>query len=153
MAYGGTDPAAAVVGHAPVETLLVEARRYLQPRTGYPDDPVTAPFRAGDVVGRLERARAAVGDARALRETIADDVREAAAAACGALADSTSVERPALAAALVRPVVFRQRTTLDEMAKGSHDAVEAYTALTGVAMQARAVPAATRFVAERLAER
>jgi len=77
MAYGGTDPAAAVVGHAPVETLLVEARRYLQPRTGYPDDPVTAPFRAGDVVGRLERARAAVGDARALRETVADDVREA----------------------------------------------------------------------------
>jgi len=258
--YRGPDPVAAVVGHAPVEELLVEARQYLEPRTGYPDDPVAAPFRAGDVVGRLERASAAVADARALREAVAgdgashwgtlaraagrlrrslsattdglqpylrrredafatelagadrrlfeegvdrlefrredareagadgryatailetgrsllaaealsavvtgvrndrfpdeptaDDVREAAATARAALADSTDADRPALAAALVRPVASRQREMVDEMGEGYHDAVEAYAALTGVAMQARGVPAATRFVAERLA--
>lgn len=66
IAYLGPDPIAAVVTHAPVEDLLRESHDAVQPRRAFPDDPVAAPFRAGEVIGRLERARGALADAREL---------------------------------------------------------------------------------------
>ncbi|WP_225333104.1 hypothetical protein [Halomicrobium urmianum] len=66
--YQAPDPVAAVLAHVPVESVVEDCRRRLQPRRPYPDEPVAAPFRAGDAVGDVERADAAVADATGLRE-------------------------------------------------------------------------------------
>lgn len=66
--YRATTPLEAVLVHAPVEDLRGECRRGTRPTPAYPDDPVARPFRAGEAVGRLERGRAALADARGLRE-------------------------------------------------------------------------------------
>lgn len=67
-AYRGSTPLEAVLVHAPLEDLLADCRRYVRPVPGYPADPLARPFEAGDAVGSLEAARAALADARRLRE-------------------------------------------------------------------------------------
>ncbi|QLH84652.1 hypothetical protein [Halosimplex pelagicum] len=66
--YRASSPLEAVLVHAPVEDLTAECRRRLRPVPAYPDDPVAAPFRAGEAVGTVERARATLADARGLRD-------------------------------------------------------------------------------------
>ena len=62
----------AVLVHAPIEDLLSSIRRRVRPDPPYPDDPVAAPFQAGDAFGRVERAGALCSDARRLRKTYLD---------------------------------------------------------------------------------
>jgi len=65
----------------------------------YPDDPVADPFRAGEAVGRVERARAAADDAEGLREAFRRGRSEASprwaslVAAAGELRGSVSRTR------------------------------------------------------------
>jgi hypothetical protein len=66
ISYRGLDPIAAVVNYAPIEDLLRESHNAIRPRRTFPDEPITAPIRAGEVVGRIERARGALADAREL---------------------------------------------------------------------------------------
>ena len=66
MPYRGPDPIAAALSHAPIEGLLRESHNYVQPRRAFPEDPVAAPFRAGEIIGDIERARGALADARTL---------------------------------------------------------------------------------------
>lgn len=68
LEYRAESPAEAVLAHEPVESLLAECARHVRPRVTYPADPVAEPFRAGEAVGHVERARAAVADADGLRE-------------------------------------------------------------------------------------
>lgn len=57
----------AVLAYEPVESLLAESARHVEPRVSYPADPVAEPFRAGEAAGDVERARATVADAAGLR--------------------------------------------------------------------------------------
>jgi hypothetical protein len=88
MSYLGPDPIAAAVNHAPIEDLLRESHNAVQPRRAFPDDPITAPFRAGDVIGRIERARGALADARELLPTDGDTNWETLASSAGRLRHS-----------------------------------------------------------------
>lgn len=73
LEYRAGSPAAAVLASEPVESLLAECVGYVSPRVTYPADPVADPFRAGEAVARVERARAAVADAAGLREASLND--------------------------------------------------------------------------------
>ncbi|SMO78613.1 hypothetical protein [Halorubrum cibi] len=66
--YRARSPLEAVLAHAPVEDLIASCRRRVRPRREYPADPIARPFRAGDVLGRVERARATLDDATGLLE-------------------------------------------------------------------------------------
>jgi len=66
--YRASTPAEAVLVHAPIEDLLADCRYYGRPDPGYPATPIADPFQAGDAVGNVERARAALTDAHRLRE-------------------------------------------------------------------------------------
>ncbi|MGQ3328364.1 hypothetical protein [Halorubrum sp. FL23] len=68
LTYRAGSPATAVLAYEPIESLLAECERHVRPRETYPSDPVAEPFRAGEAVGAVERARAAIGDALAIRE-------------------------------------------------------------------------------------
>lgn len=72
LAYRAESTAAAALAYEPVESLLAASARHLVPTVRYPDDPVEAPFRAGDAVGDVERARAAATDAAGLRDAYRD---------------------------------------------------------------------------------
>ncbi len=72
-AYCAPDPVAAVLAHAPLESVVDDCRTRLEPRRSYPDDPVAAPFRAGEAVGDVEGADAAVADAAGLREAALEE--------------------------------------------------------------------------------
>ncbi|TKX75888.1 hypothetical protein EXE46_01960 [Halorubrum sp. GN11_10-6_MGM] len=72
LEYRAESPAAAVLAYEPVESLLAECARHVEPRVTYPDDPIAEPFRAGEVVGHVERARAAASDAEGLRDAYLD---------------------------------------------------------------------------------
>ncbi|ELZ49934.1 hypothetical protein C465_06818 [Halorubrum distributum JCM 9100] len=77
LAYRAESTAAAVLAYEPVESLLAECARSVRPQVTYPDDPVAEPFRAGEAVGRVERAEAAAADAEGLREACLDSWDEA----------------------------------------------------------------------------
>jgi len=62
----------AVLAHAPIEDLLSSTRRRLSPDPGYPDEPLAAPFQAGDAAERIEVAAATLSDARRLRTAYLD---------------------------------------------------------------------------------
>ncbi|SFH54777.1 hypothetical protein SAMN04488066_10819 [Halorubrum aquaticum] len=66
--YRARSPREAVLAHAPVEDLVAACRRRVRPRPEYPADPLARPFRAGEAVGRVERARASLDDATGLLE-------------------------------------------------------------------------------------
>ena len=68
LEYRAPSTTAAALAYEPVESLLAACERHLRPTVRYPDDPVAAPFRAGDAVGDVERARAAATDAAGLRD-------------------------------------------------------------------------------------
>jgi len=68
LEYRAPSTAAAALAYEPVESLLAACERHLRPTVRYPDDPVAAPFRAGNAVGDVERARAAATDAAGLRD-------------------------------------------------------------------------------------
>ena len=72
LEYRAESPTAAVLAYEPVESLLAECAGYVEPRVTYPDDPVAEPFRAGEAVSRVERARAAADDAAGLRAAYLD---------------------------------------------------------------------------------
>ncbi|WP_226022114.1 hypothetical protein [Halomicrobium salinisoli] len=72
-AYRAPDPVAAVLAHAPVESTVHDCRTLLEPHRPYPEDPLAAPFRAGDAVGDVERADAALADATGLRAAALDE--------------------------------------------------------------------------------
>jgi len=65
--YRASSRLEAVLAHSTVETLLADCRRRTRPDPAYPDDPIARPFRAGDALGRIERARATYADAGRLR--------------------------------------------------------------------------------------
>ncbi|RLM50612.1 twin-arginine translocation signal domain-containing protein [Halorubrum sp. Atlit-28R] len=73
LEYRAESTAAAALAYEPVESLLAACARHLVPTVRYPDDPVAAPFRAGDAVGDVERARAAATDAAGLRDAFHGD--------------------------------------------------------------------------------
>ena len=77
LEYRAESPAAAVLAYEPVESLLAECAGLVAPRVTYPDDPVAEPFRAGEAVARVERARAAADDAEGLRDAYLDGREEA----------------------------------------------------------------------------
>ncbi|MDV7349101.1 hypothetical protein R3751_04815 [Halorubrum distributum] len=77
LAYRAESTAAAVLAYEPVESLLAECARSVRPQVTYPADPVAEPFRAGEAVGRVERAEAAAADAEGLREACLDSWDEA----------------------------------------------------------------------------
>ncbi|ELZ32725.1 hypothetical protein [Halorubrum distributum] len=77
LAYRSESTAAAVLAYEPVESLLAECARSVRPQVTYPADPVAEPFRAGEAVGRVERAEAAAADAEGLREACLDSWDEA----------------------------------------------------------------------------
>ncbi|MGQ4556640.1 hypothetical protein [Halobellus sp. GM3] len=66
--YRAASPLDAVLASAPIERLVADCRRRVRPNPAYPTDPLSRPFQAGEAVGRVELARAALGDARGLRE-------------------------------------------------------------------------------------
>jgi len=66
-----------VLAYEPVESLLAECARYVEPHVTYPEDPVAEPFRAGEAVARVERAGAAAADAAGLRDADLDGREEA----------------------------------------------------------------------------
>jgi len=88
ISYLGPDPVAAVVNHAPIEDLLRESHSAVQPRRAFPNDPITAPVRAGDVIGRIERARGALADARELAPADGETNWETLARSAGRLRHS-----------------------------------------------------------------
>lgn len=94
--YRAPDPVAAVLAHAPVESVVHDCRTRLQPRRPYPDDPVSAPFRAGDAVGDVERADAALADAAGLREAALEEW-DGPPSRLGALVSGTEALRHSLA--------------------------------------------------------
>jgi hypothetical protein len=73
LTYRAGSPAEAALAYEPVESLLAECERHVRPRATYPRDPVAEPFRAGEAVGTVERARAAAADPAGLREAFLDD--------------------------------------------------------------------------------
>ncbi|MYL17015.1 hypothetical protein GLW36_10215 [Halorubrum terrestre] len=77
LAYRSESTAAAVLAYEPVESLLAECARSVRPQVTYPADPLAEPFRAGEAVGRVERAEAAAADAEGLREACLDSWDEA----------------------------------------------------------------------------
>ncbi|EMA68551.1 hypothetical protein [Halorubrum distributum] len=77
LAYRAESTAAAVLAYEPVESLLAECARSVRPQVTYPADPLAEPFRAGEAVGRVERAEAAAADAEGLREACLDSWDEA----------------------------------------------------------------------------
>jgi len=68
LTYRADSPAEAVVAYEPVESLLARCAAHVEPSVAYPADPVADPFRAGEAVARVERARAAASDAEGLRD-------------------------------------------------------------------------------------
>ncbi|ELZ45829.1 hypothetical protein C463_05315 [Halorubrum californiense DSM 19288] len=78
LTYRAGSPTEAALAYEPVESLLGECARYVEPRVTYPADPVAEPFRAGKAVGRVERAVAAAADAAGLRDAYLDEREEAA---------------------------------------------------------------------------
>lgn len=69
LVYRATSPTEAVLAYEPVESLLAECAGYVEPHVPYPADPIAEPFRAGEAVARVERARAAATDAEGLRDS------------------------------------------------------------------------------------
>ncbi|WP_251106148.1 hypothetical protein [Halorubrum hochsteinianum] len=67
LEFRAESPIEAVLAYEPVESLLAECERHLRPRTTYPADPIAEPFRVGEALARVERARAAVTDAEGIR--------------------------------------------------------------------------------------
>lgn len=74
--YRARSPLEAVLAHAPIEALVADCRRQVRPDSTYPAEPVAYPFVAGDTVGRVERARATLNDARELRATYVSERSE-----------------------------------------------------------------------------
>ena len=66
--YRATDPVAAAVVHGTLEKYVEASRTRLYDRSSFPDDPGEAVFEAGEVVGDVDAAAAAVVDAGRLRE-------------------------------------------------------------------------------------
>jgi hypothetical protein len=96
--YRGDDPARALVVHAELERLVGEARRSAEAWPPFPDDPRDDVFRVGEIVGELERGRAALGDATRLRSRYVEGTetrsyRSAITAAAGRLERRTTDHR------------------------------------------------------------
>ena len=108
LEYRAESPAAAVLAYEPVESLLAECARHVEPRVTYPDDPVAVPFRAGEAVGRVERAAAAASDAAGFRDAYLDDRDEASPRWASLVA----------AAEALRGSVSRTRSTVRERVGG-----------------------------------
>ncbi|TKX70997.1 hypothetical protein [Halorubrum sp. SP9] len=131
LAYRAGSTAEAVLAYEPVESLLSECARYVEPRVTYPADPIAEPFRAGEAVARVERARAAVTDAGSFRQAFLNE------------RDEPSPRWASLVAAAdeLRGSVIRTRATVRERvggeeAPGDGDlsgtvAQELYTAIDG----------------------
>jgi hypothetical protein len=89
-AYGGPDPVTAVAVHATIEGLVGRVENHVDPWPGLPATPQDAPFEAGGAVGEVERARAALTDATAIRNRFEDasDTWSSHAAAIDAATES-----------------------------------------------------------------
>ncbi len=74
--YRAADPVEATVAHTVLEGCIDRGRRDLVPSRTFPDDPVEAPFDAGELVGEIEGARAAVADAGRLRAAFLSEVAD-----------------------------------------------------------------------------
>lgn len=98
----------AVLAYEPIESLLAESARRVEPRVSYPADPVAEPFRAGEAVGDVERARATAADAAGLRSAYLDEEDEASPRWAPLIA----------AAGGLRGSVSRTRSTVRERADG-----------------------------------
>ena len=72
--YRGVDVPASLVVHEALESLVASARRDADGWPPVPADPVDDPSQAGDAVGEVERARAALVDAGRLRLAHLEDV-------------------------------------------------------------------------------
>lgn len=70
--YRGPNPIATLVLHHEIEELVEEMRGGVEGWPTFPGDPADAVFRVGDFVATIERGRAALEDALALRERFLD---------------------------------------------------------------------------------
>jgi len=75
-AYRGDDPAVAVAVHRKLERLRNVARRGITPERAFPDDPKTDVFQVGEIVGRIEKGRGALTDAKELRARYRDGLSD-----------------------------------------------------------------------------
>ncbi|TKX58097.1 hypothetical protein EXE44_07235 [Halorubrum sp. SS7] len=116
LEYRAEATAAAALAYEPVESLLAACARHLVPTVRYPDDPVAAPFRAGDAVGDVERARAAATDAAGLRDAFHGD-REGLGPRWASLVAAADV----LDGSVRRTRAEVRRRTGDEAAPGDED--------------------------------
>lgn len=74
--YRGDDPARALVVHAELERLVEDARRNAEAWPPFPDDPRDDVFQVGEIVGEVERGRAALGDAIRLRTRYTEEATD-----------------------------------------------------------------------------
>lgn len=74
--YRGDDPAAAIVLHRALEDLRDDVDRSRDPERAFPRDPASDVFRVGEIVRRLERGRAAMTDAAAIRRRYRDGLSD-----------------------------------------------------------------------------
>jgi hypothetical protein len=72
--YRGGEPGVALVVHAELEGYSDRARRSAVAWPPVPDDPATDPFSVGEIVRDLEAGRAALSDARRLRDRYLDGI-------------------------------------------------------------------------------
>lgn len=113
----------------------------------------TAVITAGEALAAVETLRAATAGIRdgAYRDEVSESSVEAAAErARDALARVTEAEHAALATAVAEPALRTVAGVIDRIDRGIGNATRVRGALAYVDLYARAVPAATAFVAERL---
>jgi hypothetical protein len=95
--YRGGDPVTALAAHYQIERAVAECRRHLDAWPGFPERPADDVETVGHVAADVERARAALDDAVAIRDGYLDGVAEpssyraAIAGVAGALEDTINV--------------------------------------------------------------